>query len=76
MPRIGYNLATDLVADCIKIKKPRMLEQCFLFDGTTVPLLDQQMFDPLDRFAGAIVDFDDDLIDFRPVAIFNTLDDV
>ena len=75
-PRIGTNLVTGLAPGRIKIKQPGMLEQCFLFDGTTVPPLDQQIFNLLDRLVGAVVDFDHDLIDFRPVAVLDALDDV
>ena len=49
--RIGMDLATGLVPGCIEIEQPGMLEQCFLLHGTSVPLLDQQVFDPLDRLA-------------------------
>ena len=53
-----------------------MLEQFFLFDRTSVSLPDQQVVDPTNRLAGGIVDFDDDLIDLRPVAIRDAPDDV
>src|ERR1022692_262436 len=53
-----------------------MLEQFFLFDRTSVSLPDQQVIDPTNRLAGGIVDFDDDLIDLRPVAIRDAPDDV
>src|SRR5947207_3211486 len=53
-----------------------MLEHCFLFDGTAISPPDQQTLNPLDRLASAVVDFDYDLIDFRPVAIVDALNDV
>jgi len=72
--RVGMDLGTG--PGCIKIKQTGMLEQCFLLHGTSVPLLDQQLFDPLDHLACRIVYLEDDLPDFRPIVFFDAIDDV
>ena len=47
-PRIAVSASSR---GCIEIEQPGMLEQRFLFDGTSESLPDQQIFNPLDRLA-------------------------
>src|SRR5439155_22877810 len=72
----GEGSAAGISPCSIEIKQPGMLEQCFLLDSTTISPPNQQSFDPLDRFARAVMNFDHDLIDLRPVAVVDALNDV